>query len=241
VHYTARMRLRDLGERLRARRQERELTQAELARRAGVSPRFLVQLEAGEGNISVARLADVCEVLALPLEVLFKGLGPGEPEKIALVGLRGAGKTTVGQALADKRGIPFVELDALVEREAGMRLGEIFQLRGEAHYRTLETRVLEEVLAEHGPAVLATGGSIVTSPDAWRRLREGARTIWLRASPKSHLSRVQKQGDLRPMRGRPNALSEIADILDERASLYSQADLVFDTDRLTAAQIVARI
>ena len=178
---------------------------------------------------------------ALPLEVLFKGLGPGEPEKIALVGLRGAGKTTIGKALADKRGIPFVELDALVEREAGMRLGEIFQLRGEAHYRTLETRVLDDVLGEPGPAVLATGGSIVTFPEAWRRLREGARTIWLRASPKSHLSRVQKQGDLRPMRGRPNALSEIEDILDERASLYAQADLVFDTDRLTAAQIVARI
>jgi XRE family aerobic/anaerobic benzoate catabolism transcriptional regulator len=235
------MRLQDLGERLRARRLEQGLTQAELAQKTGLSPRFLVQLEKGEGNISVARLAEVCEVLGVSLEVLFRGLGPGAPDKVALVGLRGAGKTTIGLALAERRNVPFVELDARVEEEAGMSLGEIFQLRGEAHYRQLEDRVLSEVLAQPGPAVLATGGSIVTSPDAWKRLRTETRTVWLRASAASHLRRVQEQGDLRPMRGRPNALAEIKDILSEREALYGQADVAFDTDRMSAEEIVARI
>jgi XRE family transcriptional regulator, aerobic/anaerobic benzoate catabolism transcriptional regulator len=235
------MLLQELGERLRARRQERGLTQAELAERTGLSPRFLVQLEKGDGNISISRLSEVCEALALPLDALFRGLGPGAPEKVALVGLRGAGKTTVGMALAERLAVSFVEVDAKVEEEAGMTLAEIFQLRGEAHYRNLETQVLEALLSEPGPAVLATGGSIVTSPEAWKLLRAQARTIWLKASPASHLRRVQDQGDLRPMRGRPNALGEIREILAEREGLYSQADQTFDTDRMTPQDIAERI
>ena len=221
-----------IGARLRARRIDWGLTQAELARRAGVSPRFLVQLEKGEGNISVGRLAEVCEALAMPLAELFRGIGPGRPEKVALVGLRGAGKSTVGARLSDKLGADFIELDALIEQEAGMSLRELFELRGEAHYRTLEREVLERVLKAPGAAVIAAGGSIVTSVETWRRLQEGARTVWLQASPASHLERVRAQGDLRPMEGRPNALAELEAILDERSVLYAQADLHLNTDSL---------
>ena len=146
-----------LGARLRARRAAVGLTQAELSERAGVSARFLVQLEHGQGNISVSRLADVCGALGLPLDRLFAGLGPGGPVKVALVGLRGAGKSTVGAALAAVRGAPFIELDAAVEALAGMALASIFELRGEGWYRELEAEALAAALASPGPAVLAAG------------------------------------------------------------------------------------
>jgi len=230
--------LEQVGARLRARRQEWELTQAELARRAGVSPRFLVQLEKGEGNISVGRLAEVCAALDLPLSELFRGIGPARPNKIALVGLRGAGKSSVGARLADALGCRFIELDDRVEEQAGMTLREIFELRGESHYRNLERAVLEQVLREADDVVIAAGGSIVTAGDTWRRLQEGTRTVWLMATPASHLERVRAQGDLRPMRGRPNALAELKAILDERSSLYAQADLHLDTDGLGLKGVV---
>mgnify|MGYP001253049784 CR=1 FL=1 len=240
MHYNAQMEdlLNQIGARLRSRRLSWELTQAELARRAGVSPRFLVQLEKGEGNISVGRLAEVCAALELPMAELFRGIGPGRPNKLALVGLRGAGKSTVGVQLASALGVSFVELDALVEQEAGMSLGEIFELRGEAHFRTLEREVLERVLREPGQSVIAAGGSIVTAPETWKRLQEGARTVWLQASPASHLERVRAQGDLRPMRGRPNAQKELEAILEERSGLYAEADVHLDTDGLGVLGVV---
>ena len=230
--------LHQIGSRLRARRMEWGLTQAELASRAGVSPRFLLQLEKGEGNISVGRLADVCDALEMALSDLFRGLGPGRPNKIALVGLRGAGKSTVGSLLAKALHTEFIELDGLVEREAGMSLGEIFELRGEAHFRILEREVLERVLRHPEQAVIAAGGSIVTAPETWKRLQEGARTVWLQASPASHLERVRAQGDFRPMRGRPNAQKELEAILNERANLYAQADVHLDTDGLGVHGVV---
>ena len=207
--------LTDIGARVRARRAALGLTQADLARAASVSPRFLVQLEGGSANISVARLAEVCQALDIRLDELFRGLGPGGPQKVALVGLRGAGKSTVGAALAGRLGAEFVELDAEVEAEAGMSLGEIFELHGEEAYRALERAVLERVLTATGPAVIAAGGSIVKSPESWRILREGARTVWLQATPDDHLERVRAQGDLRPMRGWADPRAVLEQILAE--------------------------
>lgn len=235
------MLLSAIGSRLKRRRVEVGLTQAALAREASVSPRFLVQLEKGEGNISVQRLHAVCAVLQLPLERLFRGLGPDDRAKVALVGLRGAGKSTIGALLAARLAQPFVELDRLVEDAAGMSLGEIFEIRGQEGYREIELRVLGEVLAAPGRAVIATGGSLVTAPDTWARLRAGARTVWLRATPGSHLERVMAQGDLRPMRGRPQARAELESILDTRAPLYAQADVSLDTDALGVLGVVDRL
>ena len=122
-----------------------------------------------------------------------------------------------------------------------MRLGEVFELRGEVYFRVVEAAVVDEVLAEPGPAVLAAGGSLVTAASPWARLRERAYTVWLRASPESHLDRVRAQGDLRPMRGRTEPLAELRAILDERAPLYAQAALTLDTDRLGVDGVVSRI
>jgi XRE family aerobic/anaerobic benzoate catabolism transcriptional regulator len=143
--------------------------------------------------------------------------------------------------LAGRLGAEFVELDAEVEAEAGMSLGEIFELHGEEAYRALERAVLERVLTASGPAVIAAGGSIVKSPESWRILREGARTVWLQATPDDHLERVRAQGDLRPMRGWADPRAVLEQILAERAALYGQADLSLDTGALGVDGVVDAI
>jgi len=132
--------LRALGAAVRARRTERGMTLRALARSAAVSERFLVQLETGEGNISVARLQDVAEALDTSASDLLSARTPVAPAKsiVSLVGMRGAGKTTVGVAVAKRMGVPFVELDALVAREAGMSLSTIFEMHGDAYFRKVE-------------------------------------------------------------------------------------------------------
>ncbi len=241
MHYSALMLLDVIGTRLRERRLELGLTQAGVARNAGVSPRFLVQLEGGRGNISVNRLADVCATLDLQLEHLFRGLGPGGPEKLSLVGMRGAGKSTIGAMIADRMSVPFIEIDAKVEEAAGMSLSGIFEVGGSGLYRELERRVLVEVLAGAGPAVLATGGSVVSSVQSWQLLQEKTRTVWMKAAPKSHLDRVIAQGDLRPIVGRPDALRELTEILTAREPLYATASLTLDTDSLGIDGVVERL
>lgn len=233
--------LQELGERLRQRRRERGLTQAELARLAHLSPRFLVQLEGGTANISVQRLAELSAVLGLTLTELFQGLDGQRPARMALVGMRGAGKSSVGARLAARLGAPLVELDQRIEALAGVPLPELFALWGEERYRELEARALDEVLAEPGPRVLATGGSIVTAEATWRRLRESARTVWLRASPERLLDRVRAQGDLRPMAGRVDPLGELRALLDRRAPLYALAHRTIDTDGIDIDGVVAAL
>ena len=122
-----------------------------------------------------------------------------------------------------------------------MSLGEIFELHGEDAYRALERAVLERGLEQPGPMVIAAGGSIVKSPESWRLLREGARTVWLQASPAAHLARVRAQGDLRPRQGSADPRAVLETILAERAALYGQADLALDTDALGVAGVVDAI
>jgi XRE family aerobic/anaerobic benzoate catabolism transcriptional regulator len=253
-----------LAARVRARRIELGWTQEELARVSGVSLRYVASLEGGDANMSILRLTEVAGALGLSLATLVGGTGPvhdeadqlaglqGEarrralqeahaPEAIALVGLRGAGKSTVGARLAALLGVPFREVDVVIETAAGVRLGEIFEYHGPGRYRDLERQALDTLLAPRGRAVLATGGSVVTAPESWELLRRRARTVWLRASPESHLARVEAQGDFRPMRGREDALAELKNILAERSPLYARAELHLDTDVLDPDAAAARI
>ena len=140
--------LATLGRRTRAARLARGWTLREVAERSGVSSRFLVQLEAGEGNISVRRLAEVARTLGTTPSALLAPDEANDPHIIALLGLRGAGKTTIGKRLARRRRLPFVELDRRIEQAADLSLGEIFALHGEDYYRRLEREVLQRVLAE---------------------------------------------------------------------------------------------
>lgn len=241
--------LHALGARVLRERERRGWTRAHLAQRAGISLRFLADVEHGNGNLSVQRLAEICQALGVPISSMFAGdpaARPGSPsgrlpQKLALVGLRGAGKSTLGAALASRLGWTFVEVDARVEQVAGMRLGDLFEYLGAARYRQIEHQVLLELLDAPGQAVLATGGSVVTAPETWELLRERAWTVWLHASPESHLARVEAQGDFRPMRGRANALAELKEILEARTPLYAQAAWTLETERKGVGEAVGEL
>jgi XRE family aerobic/anaerobic benzoate catabolism transcriptional regulator len=230
--------LHRLGRVVRERRIRRGLTLRNLAERARVSLRFLTQIEAGSGNISVARLAEVAEALDTPLaELLRETELPREPKAIvALLGLRGAGKTTLGKRVAKRLKVPFVELDQLIAREAGMSLATIFEMHGEAYFRRMEHAALRKFIDRGGSAVLATGGSLVMHPEAYDLLKARAITVWLKAEARDHWDRVVAQGDGRPMKDRPRAMNELRALLRERTPLYSQATLVVDTSSVTLAE-----
>ncbi|HEV8111496.1 MAG TPA: shikimate kinase [Planctomycetota bacterium] len=234
--------LLDLGRRLREARRRAGLTVTELAERAGASRRYVTEAEAGRANLSVLKLCDLAAAVGVPVRDLFEPtLGKWQGERIALVGLRGAGKSTVGRALALALEAPFVELDERVERIAGMTLGELFDLHGEAHFHRLEREALESVLAAGERTVLATGGSIVASTDTFARLKSTCRTVWLRAEPTEHFQRVLEQGDRRPMTNRPRAMAELEAILGARSPLYAQCEFEVSTSEKAPDAIVAEL
>jgi XRE family aerobic/anaerobic benzoate catabolism transcriptional regulator len=160
----------------------------------------------------------------------------GAKGRIALLGLRGAGKSTLGQRLAEALGVAFVELDREIEREAGTSLSEVFLLYGQGGYRRYERRCLEKVLEAHHRCVIATGGSIVSEPATFELLLDTCTTVWLRAAPEEHMARVVAQGDTRPMANNPEAMADLKHILDGRERLYGQADVVVDTEGRTVEQ-----
>src|SRR5208337_1189217 len=149
--------------------------------------------------------------------------------RIALIGLRGAGKTSLGRMLAERVHVPFFELDQEIEREAAVDLSELFDLHGQAGYRRLERQVLERLVHEGDAAVIATGGSIVAEPVTYELLLRHCLTVWVRASPEEHMQRVLGQSELRPMHDNTQALEELRAILASREALYRRADLQLDT------------
>lgn len=150
-------------------------------------------------------------------------------QRIALIGLRGAGKSTLGAHLAEELKVPFIELDRLVEQASGTPLSTIFDLYGQSGFRRFERRCLDEVLEKYPRFVLAAGGSIVSEAATFDRLRRSCYTIWLRATPEEHMQRVIAQGDMRPMAHNPEAMSELKQILQEREPLYRKADFILNT------------
>ena len=231
--------LAQLGERVRSWRNGTGMTRKTLAATSGVSERYLAQLEAGQGNISVLLLRKVAHAMHVAVESLVRENDDRDSarRRIALLGLRGAGKSTLGAKLAASLGVPFVELDLEVEREAGAKLGEVFAMYGQEAFRRFERRALERVLRTHDAAVIAAGGSLVSDPDTYRLLLDNCHTVWLKAKPEEHMSRVIAQGDMRPfegkMRGRPAALEEIRKLLADRDRLYARADATIETSGRT--------
>ncbi len=231
--------LLQLGERVRAWRSEHGTTRRALASSSGVSERFLAQLEAGQGNISVLRLRALARAMSVPLESLVREAET--KELVALIGLRGAGKSTLGAKLAESLKVPFVELDKEVEKEAGAELGEVFAMYGQDAFRRFERRALERVLAQHQRAVIATGGSLVTAADTYKQLLARCFCIWLKTRPEEHMARVIEQGDMRPFKGRSAALDEIKKLLEDRAGLYARADATLETSGKTVRQSLAEL
>ena len=149
--------------------------------------------------------------------------------RIALVGLRGAGKSSIGTLLAEHLELPFIELDRLIEQASGVTLSVIFDLYGQAGFRRLERRCLEDVLQRFPRFVLATGGSLVSEPATFERLLTTCFTIWLRTSPEEHMKRVLAQGDMRPMADNLESMTDLKRILAVREPLYKKADLQITT------------
>ena len=229
-----------IGSSVRAYRRDRRLTAKELAQNSQLSLRFINQLEAGQANISILKLAAVAEALEVQLHGLIESATIGG-KSVALLGLRGAGKSTVGPLLAKEQKARFVELDSLIEERAGLTLTEIFSLHGERYYRRLETACLRELLDSTEKMVVALSGGIVHNIEAFERLKQDCVTVGLKADSGDYMRRVLEQGDFRPVANRENAMSELEALVSAREPFYNQATIAVNTSSLSVAEVVSSI
>jgi XRE family aerobic/anaerobic benzoate catabolism transcriptional regulator len=252
-----------VGERVRKARERKGIPRRVLSEISGVSPRYLAQLEAGEGNISIGLLQRVAIALDHRIEWLMTEDDPWNSEalhvsdlyrsantetrqqvmhllrpesaqemraqRICLIGLRGAGKSTLGQQAGEALNIPFVELNREIEEQSGMPVNEVMALYGQEGYRKLEAQAVTRVVQTHDTMILAVAGGIVAAPDTYTTLLNRFHTVWVKASPAEHMERVQAQGDTRPMAGNPEAMKELKAILTSREALYEKAQVSLDT------------
>ena len=232
--------LRLLGARVRRLRDARGWSRADLSERSGLSLRFLARIEAGDGNISLLRLIHLAQEFDLAPESLLRAPRARSPV-ISLVGMRGAGKSTIGPALARALSVPFVEMDALVQDAAGLPLDQIFELHGERYYRRLERETLQSILSRSQASVVAAAGGVVNEPTTWKTLLDRTTVVWLKARPEDHWSRVIGQGDRRPMADNPDAMGELRAMLAAREGRYAQAHVVVPTQGRRPDEIVDAI
>ena len=268
--------LHRLGERVRTLRNRRGMSRKALAGHARVSERYLAQLEAGKGNISIVLLRRIARALGLPVtqlvqegadppldlvllsqflerlsppalsnarDLLLRHLGETSDDlrrrRVALIGLRGGGKSTLGELLAARLEVPFVELDREIEKRSGASLSEIFDMFGQETFRRAEREALDDVLRRHPKFVVATSGSIVTEPSTMELLLSSCFTVWVRAEPEEHMKRVMAQGDMRPMAHSGRAMDDLVSILRSREPLYAKAEAVISTTGKTPEQNLA--
>jgi XRE family aerobic/anaerobic benzoate catabolism transcriptional regulator len=253
-----------VGDRVRRARAAKGLPRRVLSELSGVSPRYLAQLEAGAGNISIGLLHRVAIALDEPMEWLLGEEDPAVSEalwvadmyrrapqavqkrvmhilspatmpdlrasRVCLVGLRGAGKSTLGARAGHRLDVPFVELNREIERDSGIPVEEVMALYGIEGYRKLESEAVDRVVAAHDRVILAVAGGIVSETDTYDRLLAHFHTVWLRATPEEHMARVRAQGDERPMAGDPAmAMDQLRAILKSREALYERALAQLDT------------
>jgi XRE family transcriptional regulator, aerobic/anaerobic benzoate catabolism transcriptional regulator len=191
------------------------------------------------------RVADLYRTASAETRAQVMAVLSPEPEtsrkgrRICLIGLRGAGKSTLGARAGAALGIPFVELNREIEDHAGMAVTEVLALYGQEGYRRLEAQALQRIVATHDTMILAVAGGIVAEPDTYKALLAQFHTIWLRAAPEDHMARVRAQGDTRPMAGNPEAMEQLRHILTSREALYDQARARLDTSGRTEDQSLA--
>jgi XRE family aerobic/anaerobic benzoate catabolism transcriptional regulator len=161
--------------------------------------------------------------------------------RIALIGLRGGGKSTLGRLLAERLGVPFIELDREIEKRSGATLSEIFDMFGQETFRRAEREALDDVLREHKSFVVATSGSIVTEPGTLELLLASCFTVWVRAEPEEHMKRVMAQGDMRPMANSTRAMEDLISILRSREPLYAKAEVALSTSGKAPEQNLAEL
>ncbi len=230
------------GRHVRAMRERRGLSRKALASASRVSARYLAQIEAGDGNVSVILLRRVAAALGTTVGALLAThAGVARRERVALIGLRGAGNSTLGAMLAQALNVPLIELNREITRETGLPVAEVMALYGLPAYRRIEQRALERVVGEHARAVIVAGGGIVHEAAAFAFLLEHCYTVWLKARPDEHMARVLAQGDLRPMAGNAEAMEDLKRILAAREALYRRADAVIDTSGDTPQASFAKL
>lgn len=256
-----------VGERVRKAREIRGIPRRVLSEISGVSPRYLAQLETGEGNISIGLLQRVAVALdcridwliseedpwssdVLQATELFRAADPDlrarvlhllspkpatdqRAQRICLIGLRGAGKSTLGEAAGKALDLPFIELNREVEKTSGMPVNEVLALYGQEGYRRLEAKALERTISSHSRMILAVAGGLVAEPETYALLLRHFHTIWIKARPQEHMDRVRAQGDTRPMAGNPEAMEQLKSILSSREALYERASAQVDTSGKT--------
>jgi len=189
-------------------------------------------------RLSPPALANARKVLLKHFSEPSEGL---RRRRIALIGLRGGGKSTLGRLLAERLDVPFIELDREIERRSGANLSEIFDMFGQETFRRAEREAFNEVLSQHLHFVIATSGSIVTEPSTLELLLASCFTIWVRAEPEEHMRRVMAQGDMRPMANNARAMEDLVSILKSREPLYAKAEAVITTSRKTPEQNLAEL
>jgi XRE family aerobic/anaerobic benzoate catabolism transcriptional regulator len=257
---------RRLGDRVKRFRARRGMSRKDLSAHAGISERYLAQLEGGQANVSVNILWLLAHAMDTPITELIEAeseaahpdlplakkfldqLTPDQQSeayillrqnfkrglklkrRVALIGLRGAGKTTLGKAVAERFAAPFVRITSVIERIAGMDMTEILLNMGQKGYRKLEYNALETAVESHPTMVLEAGGSLVSEPRTFELLLQSCFTVWVQASPEDHMRRVMGQGDLRPIAGQQlAAMEDLKTILEARRHLYGRADAVLVT------------
>ncbi len=172
---------------------------------------------------------------------LARSAGADRARRVALVGLRGAGKSTLGRMLAQYLGWPFIELDRRVEDDYGASIPDLIEMAGTATFRRHERRALERVVAEHEAAVITTAGGIVANPETYALLLRRAHTVWIKARPQEHMSRVMAQGDFRPMAQNRRAMADLVAILEARRADYARAEAEVDTSGDSVEQSFAKL
>ena len=266
-----------LGRRVRHLRALRGMSRKVLARVAGISERYIAQLESGEGNVSIKLLRRVAAAMGTRIEDivvddtapqdwpivrdLLRTASPAQvvrarailagaalvadapaADRVALIGLRGAGKSTLGRNVAARLGWSFVELSKEIERAGGLSVGEIIALYGQEGFRRREQAMLREIIARPGPMILTTTGGIVAEPLTFDLLLGSFVTVWIKAAPEEHMARVRQQGDLRPMAvDDDGAMAELRAILTSREPLYARARVTVDTSGLQVAAAAERL
>jgi XRE family aerobic/anaerobic benzoate catabolism transcriptional regulator len=270
----SRLYLAKLGDEVRKLRQQRGITLKRVAQLSGLSDRFIIEVEKGKANPSLASVISLADALQTSVTDLLPSDNPTKTQNsstsvkqilallknrpdeqisrilsclsayldgtkgshISLIGMRGAGKTTVGNILARSLKVPFYELDALIVKDTGLSLREIFDLEGENYYRAVEERILERVMKKT-PGVIAAGGGLVMNPTSLLRLKLHTFVVWLQASPETLIARVRAGKDERRLSAHPDVRKQLQAILDRRTPHYAQADLIVNTTDRSAEAI----
>lgn len=235
--------LKLLGKRVRRLRMQQNRSLQSLSQAASLSRRFLVEIEAGRANPSLAKLAALSHSLGIALGSLCDLPVHTIPyNRVCLLGVRGAGKSTIGPKLAAQIDVGFQELDDAIENKAGMPTREIFEIEGRDGFLKREADAVEDWLRENESGVLALPGSIVNHNIAYERLLSTCTTVWLSASSDAHFERVVAQGDTRPLEGgHMNAMRHLEVLMKDRKPAYERADLTIDTSTTSIEHCLEQI